>query len=91
MEAVFYILAKVVSIFLSAVSFTMLLRMILSFFVNTDENILYALCCYISEPFILPFRLLCSKFGIGQNSPIDMPFMLAYIGLMLITMFLPVI
>lgn len=69
----------------------MLLRMILSFFVNTEENVLYALCCYISEPFILPFRIICSKLGIGQNSPIDMPFMLAYIGLMLITMFLPVI
>lgn len=91
METVFYILAKVVSIFLSAVSFTMFLRMILSFFVNTEENFLYTLCCYISEPFILPFRLLCAKFGIGQNSPIDIPFMAAYLGLVLISMFLPVI
>ena len=91
METVFYILAKVVSIFLSAVSLTMLLRMILSFFVDTEENLLYALCCYVSEPFILPFRLLCSKLNIGQSSPIDLPFMLAYIGLSLISIFLPVI
>ena len=84
-------MAKVVSIFLGAVSLAMLVRVILSLFVNTEENIIYALCCYISEPFILPFRLLCSKLGIGQNTPFDIPFMMAYFGLSIISLLLPVI
>ena len=91
METVFYILAKAVEIFLSLISIAMLLRVLLQFFVDVEQNKIYALCVYVSEPFVLPFRVIMAKFNIGQNTPLDLPFMVAYIALAGISMFLPVI
>ncbi len=90
-EIIFYILAKAVSIFLSLISFSMLGRVLLQFFVNPEENLIFAICVFVSEPFILPFRFVLAKLGIGQDSPLDIAFMLAYISLTAISIFLPVI
>lgn len=91
MEAVFYVIAKVVEILLGLISIAMFLRVILGFFVNVEENKLYLLCSMLTEPYIMPFRLICARFHIGENLPIDIPFFLAYIVLSAISMFLPVI
>ena len=91
MEIIFYILAKVVQIFLSVISLSMLLRVLLQFFVDITTNKVYALCVAVSEPFILPFRLLFAKLNILQDSPLDVPFLVAYIALSLVAGFLPLI
>ena len=91
MEIIFYILAKVVQIFLSVISLAMLLRVLLQFFVDITTNKLYALCVAVSEPFILPFRLLFAKLNILQDSPLDVPFLVTYIALSLVAGFLPLI
>lgn len=91
LETVFYIIAKSVEILLSLISLAMLLRVVLQFFVDVEENRIYALCVYVSEPFILPFRVIMAKFNIGQNTPIDLPFFVAYISLSAISLFLPII
>jgi uncharacterized protein YggT (Ycf19 family) len=69
----------------------MLGRVLLQFFVNPEESRLYAFLFFLSEPVILPFRILFAKFNIGQNTPLDMPFLTACLSLSLIQMFLPVI
>ena len=69
----------------------MLGRVILQFFLDPGESQLYALLFFISEPVIMPFRLIMAKFNIGQDSPLDLPFMAASVGLFFIQMFLPVI
>lgn len=91
MSTLLYIVAKLVEITLGLVSFAMILRMLLPFFVHDENNKIYVFCCFISEPFILPFRYLLAKLNIAQNTPLDMPFMLAYLVIALIRMFLPVI
>ncbi len=91
MEIILFILAKTVSIFLSAVSMAMLLRVVLSFFTDPGESRIYALCFYISEPFIMPFRLIMSKLNIGQDSPIDIPFFVSALVLNFLLIALPVI
>jgi len=91
LEIILYILAKAVAIYLSLASYAMLGRVILGFFVNPEESRLFALCYFVSEPVVLPFRLIMAAFNIGQNSIIDMPFMAAYLGLTVIQMFLPII
>ena len=91
MEAIFYILAKVVAIYLSIATYSMLGRVILQFFVVPEESRFFALLFFISEPVVIPFRLIMAKFNIGQNLPIDIPFMAAYFGLAFIRLFLPVI
>ncbi|MBR7116675.1 MAG: YggT family protein [Clostridia bacterium] len=91
METVLYIIAKVVEIFLSLMSFAMLMRVLLQFFVDITENKLYSLCVVLTEPIVIPFRLLFAKFNIAENSPLDVPFMVAYLALTGLTMFLPII
>ena len=91
MEAIFYIFAKVVAIYLNIATYSMLGRMLLQFFTEPGESQLYALLFFISEPVIMPFRLIMAKFNIGQELPIDLPFMAASIGVVFIQMFLPVI
>ena len=91
MEIIFYILAKSVAIYLNIATYAMLGRVLLQFFVNPGESRLYALLFFVTEPLILPFRLLLAKLNIGQNTPIDMGFITACLGISLIQMFLPVI
>lgn len=90
MEYVFYIVAKIVSIGLSVLSIAMFLRVILQFFASEDNK--FVLFCYaITEPFIIPIRAIMDKMNIGQNSPIDIPFFVAYIILTILQMLLPVV
>lgn len=91
MEIILYIFAKVVQIFLSVVSFAMLARVLLQFFVDITTSRLYAFATMITEPFILPFRLLFAKLGIGQNTPLDIPFFVAYLSISFVSMLLPLI
>ena len=79
------------AISLEVVSVTMLLRMILSFFVDPMENRLYLLTCYITEPFIAPVRAIMFYLNIGQDSPIDWAFSITYMLIWLLSSLLPAI
>ena len=85
------IIARVIALMLSAVTFLMLMRAILSFFVNPEESKLYHFLALATEPFIAPVRFLLVKFNILQNSPIDWSFTITYLLIVLISFFLPVI
>lgn len=96
MEAVFYITAKVISIFLSAVSFAMLVRVILQLVsmltsFNAEENKFYTFCFAITEIFVTPIRYLCERFNLFTNTPIDAPFFIAYLLISILQSFLPII
>jgi YggT family protein len=90
-ETAFYIIAKTVQICLGLASFSMIARMLLPIFVNPMESRLYALSCYVSEPFVLPVRFVMSKLNIGQNTPIDVAFIVAYLIVWVLELILPVI
>ncbi len=91
MEQIFYILAKSVEILLSLVSTCMFLRVILQLFVDTENNKLFLFCATVSEIFVTPFRYIMYKLNILQDTPIDAPFMVAYLVIMLLGMLLPII
>ena len=91
METLFYILAKIVQIFLSVISFAMLMRVLLQFFVDIQKNKLYAISVALTEPIVVPFRVLFAKLNIAQNTPLDLPFMVAYLAVWLVSAFLPLI
>ena len=91
MEAIFFIIAKSISITLGVVSFAMLARVILQFFVDPMESRVFALACLITEPFIVPVRAFMVRFNIGQDSPIDWAFSITYILIWMLRSFLPVI
>ena len=83
------IFARPISLLLSAVSFAMLLRMLLSFFIFDEDSRLLNFLGIITEPFIVPVRALLVRFNIGQDSPIDWSFSLAYLLIAIAPMFLP--
>ena len=75
---------------LEVVYFAMLVRMICSFLLNVEESKIYLIAFMITEPFIIPVRLLMVKLNIGQNSPIDWSFFITSIILSIVTVFLPI-
>ena len=91
METALIIFARTVQILLSVVSLSMIIRMLLPIFTNPEGNRIYAVCCYISEPFIMPVRLLLAKLNIGQNSPFDWSFFITYILIWVLEIFLPAV
>ena len=52
-------MAKTVQICLGLASFSMMARMLLPIFVNPMDSRLYAVACYVSEPFVLPEQAYC--------------------------------
>lgn len=91
METAFYIMAKTVQICIGLASFSMMARMLLPIFVNPMESRLYAVSCYLSEPFVLPVRFVMAKLNVGQNTPIDVAFIVAYLIVWVLELILPVI
>ena len=91
METIFFILAKAVAIYLTLASYAMLARVIVQFFVVPEESRLFAILLFLTEPVVVPFRLLFAKLNIAQGVPIDVPFMAAYLALTLAQLVLPVI
>lgn len=88
MEIALIILARSLSIWLSAVSWAMMARMILSLFV-AEDNILFRISFAISEPAVIPVRAVMAKLGIGQNSPFDLSFTVTYLIILIVRLFLP--
>ncbi len=89
MEIVLLIIAKTVSFWLSAVSFAMLVRMLLPLIVDPEQSKLYLLSYAVSEPAIIPVRAVMAKLDIAQDSPLDIPFTVTYFLIILIRIFLP--
>ena len=85
------IFAKCISILLSAVSFCMLVRMLLSFFPDFQDSRVALFVTAVTEPFVIPVRALLYRFNVGQDSPIDWAFSLTYILLYVVQLFLPVV
>ena len=89
MEQLFYLLAKTVSVLFSVVSFAMLIRVVIPWFLDPLESRVYAIVCLVTEPFIIPVRAILEKLDIGQNSPLDWSFMITYLLFSIIQMILP--
>lgn len=91
MITVLYIIAKIISIMISAVIYAMMARALLPFFVDVESSRLFFFVTFITEFFVAPVRAVLIKLNIGQDSPIDFSFMLTYILLFTVQLFLPVI
>ncbi len=87
---ILYILAQTVNLFLGLVSFAMLLRVLLSLFMPEDEGIIMGILVFITEIFVVPVRLILSRFRFVNETPIDISFMVAYFLLLLLRLVLPV-
>jgi hypothetical protein len=96
MEAILYIFAKVISLMIGALSLAMSARVIMqlvSMLTSHDlsDNKFYLFAYTVTELYVTPFRYLCSKFNLFMGTPIDAPFFIAYLSLVILDGFLPLI
>lgn len=87
MEIILTLTVLTIRLMLSAVTLAMFIRAILSFF-PIEEGAIHSFLALITEPFILPIRILFDKMGIAVGIPIDIPFFVTYLLITILTMFL---
>lgn len=84
------LLSRTVIAALGIIEICMLLRAILSFFVD-QESVLFTFCVAVTEPVILPFRAILSRFESLERIPFDIPFLVTYIALSILGGVLPAV
>lgn len=91
MHTVAVIFAQFVLLALAFIQLAMLARAILSLFVADEESALGLFLAAVTEPIILPARLLLSRVRALDGIPFDFSFILTYVLLTLISGALPAI
>lgn len=79
-----YVLSTTIHLMLNMVMIAMSVRVILSWFVNTEESKLFAITYVISEPIVVPVRFLFYKLNLFQQTPMDISFLVTYLLLWII-------
>lgn len=77
------VLFSVLSLFIDALLLAMLVRAVTGWFIREETaftNFLY----FVTEPVIMPVRMLCDGLGWFQGVPIDVPFFITAVLLSLI-------
>jgi uncharacterized protein YggT (Ycf19 family) len=83
LEAFVQILKITAGAALGIIETAMILRAVLSWIIRQDSRLLDFLAL-ITEPVIMPLRLLFDKMGWFEDSMIDVPFMLTFILLLIV-------
>lgn len=73
-----YVLVQFVLIFLDVISFSMLIRAILTFLGVNEGGFLMRFLYVVTEPAIMPLRKLFYKLNWFQNTPFDMAHLFTY-------------
>lgn len=89
MTAAIYVLVHCLLLFIRVADFAMLGRMIVNILFMGEQTRIGSFLYVVTEPFILPIRALCNRFGWFQGLPMDMPFFLTAVMLMLLSIILP--
>ncbi len=88
MEIILYVLKNFLLIAVEVLDIAMLVRAIFSWIDPMSEGRLISFLILITEPIILPFRKLCQKKNWFVGTPIDVPFLMAFLALFLVRFFL---
>ena len=83
-DTLFYLFQSLIVILIDVLLLAMFVRAVLSWFDPMQEGRLSGFLVLITEPVILPIRILCDKMHWFEGMPMDMPFMLSWLVLMLI-------
>lgn len=83
MDLLLQLLKSTLLALFTVIDILLLLRALLSWFFGA-ENRFIDFVFAVTEPLIMPFRLLCDKFGWFQEIPIDIPFIMTIISVSII-------
>ena len=82
-DSVIYFFKQFILIFLDVISFAFLARALSSLFDPMGESRISAFLYALTEPIIMPVRILCERMNWFQGIPIDVPFSLTLLLLLL--------
>ena len=91
MTLALYTVVTIVRIMLDALFFLMFIRAILSWLPIDDDAFLVRFVYVITEPVIIPFRILTDHISIFQTLPIDIAYLIAFIALAILQLLLELI
>lgn len=84
-DIILYVLKGFVSVILTLIQLAMLIRAILSWFVDPlNEGGISTFLAILTEPLIAPVRALCAKMHWFEGVPIDVPFIITWLLLSLL-------
>lgn len=83
-----YIVARCAVLFISIITVAMTARVIMSWLFFDKQTKLGTFLYVVTEPIILPIRALCNRFGWFQGLPLDIPFFITAVLLMIVSTFL---
>ena len=91
MTGFIYVLTNFVSLFLMVLEMLMIVRMLLSWFPIDDNSPILNFVYAMTEPLILPVRIVLERSEAVQALPIDLSFFVAFLLLGIIQTALPVV
>jgi len=84
-----YVITQFVSVFLSILQFLMLVRAIMSWLPLDEDSNVVNFVMMVTEPVIVPVRMLLDRFEWVHELPIDISFLIAFMLLSILQMLLP--
>ena len=83
-DTIFFVFQSLIVILIDVLMLAMFVRAILSWFDPMQEWRLSGFLTMITEPVIMPIRILCDKMHWFEGMPVDIPFILSWLVLMFI-------
>jgi YggT family protein len=80
-----YMIITIVKILIYALQFAMLLRAVMSWIPDIQDNKFSDFLYTVTEPVVLPVRMLFEKLRWFQNFPLDVSFIVAYLLLAILS------
>jgi YggT family protein len=90
MAIALYLIRTTAITLISVIELAMFARVILSLFDQTGESRISVFLYAVTEPVVLPVRNLCERMHWFEGVPLDIPFMLTWLVLMVAQMLLGV-
>lgn len=91
MDTAVLLFKNIIFVLLEVLQFAFLLRAIMSWFDRGEPGMISSFLIFVTEPVIMPIRMLFDRKKLFQNSMIDIPFFISFMLLMFIQTFLTVI
>ena len=88
MHSLIYLVTATLSFMLSALQYLMMARAIMSWFPVSEDNVILNFLYAVTEPVIMPVRMLLEKLGWFEGLPLDMFFFFTFILLSILRTFL---
>lgn len=86
-----YVFIRFVYYVLVVLQILMFARVIMSWLMPDEDNMLSRFVYTVTDPIIIPVRMILEKFDFVRNMPIDISFFVAYIILVVVQSVLPTV